>query len=181
MQRALQSVNERNQKRDMAGVAMGVGITTGEVVVGNIGSEKRSEFTAIGSAVNLAARLEGRAGAGEILISPATYEKVHVLVDVEQRRELEFEGFSGADRRPLYLGHTRSTRHFDQRPMTVTRSVGVDQPRLLMHVFPSPSLFVPSGQVVFDQVTPVRVTPLKSAPLRFASVRLALLRLAAGK
>ena len=81
---ALRDLNDRNRQRAMPEVAMGIGIATGDVVVGNIGSEKRSKFTAIGSAVNLAARLEGRAGGGEILISPQTYEDVQKLVDVER-------------------------------------------------------------------------------------------------
>jgi adenylate cyclase len=95
MQTALRSVNIRNRQRGMPEVAIGIGIATGDVVVGNIGSEKRSKFTAIGSAVNLAARLEGSAGGGEILISPQTYEEVHDLVDVERVRELELKGFGG--------------------------------------------------------------------------------------
>jgi class 3 adenylate cyclase len=95
MQKALRSVNIRNRQRGMPEVDIGIGIATGDVVVGNIGSEKRSKFTAIGSAVNLAARLEGSAGGGEILISPQTYEEVHDLVDVERVRELELKGFGG--------------------------------------------------------------------------------------
>lgn len=95
MQKALRSVNERSQQRGMPEVAIGIGIATGDVVVGNIGSEKRSKFTAIGSAVNLAARLEGCAGGGEILISPQTYKEVHKLVDVQRVRELELKGFGG--------------------------------------------------------------------------------------
>ncbi len=95
MQTALRDLNDRNRQRAMPEVAMGIGIATGDVVVGNIGSEKRSKFTAIGSAVNLAARLEGRAGGGEILISPQTYEDVQKLVDVEELRELVLKGFDG--------------------------------------------------------------------------------------
>jgi adenylate cyclase len=63
-------------------LAMGVGITTGEVVVGHIGSERRVDYTAVGSAVNLAARLQAVAGPGQILITRPTYDAVADLVRV---------------------------------------------------------------------------------------------------
>ena len=53
-------------------VRVGVGVNTGEVVLGNVGSELRMEFTAIGDAVNIADRLQSLARGGEILVGPAT-------------------------------------------------------------------------------------------------------------
>jgi adenylate cyclase len=95
MRRSLHSVNENNHRRDLPSIEMGIGISTGDVVVGNVGSERRSKFTAIGSAVNLAARIEGFANGGEILISPATYEDVSELVETDMVRELQAKGFAG--------------------------------------------------------------------------------------
>ena len=67
-------------------VGVGVGIHTGVVVVGNIGSDRRSDFTAIGDPVNVAARLEKLARPGEVLVSEAVQRRVR---DVHR---LRFEG-----------------------------------------------------------------------------------------
>jgi adenylate cyclase len=96
MHRSMPSVNQRIATRGPIELKMGIGIATGEVVVGNVGSERRSKFTAIGSAVNLAARLEGFAEPGETLISPATYDEVSDCVGDGQVRWVQPKGFKNA-------------------------------------------------------------------------------------
>jgi len=66
------------QERLAAGLpapAVGVGVSSGEVVVGNVGSAERTSYTALGHTVNLAARLCGKAGEMEILIDQETYSE----------------------------------------------------------------------------------------------------------
>jgi adenylate cyclase len=69
MQRQLETVNEQLRGAGLPEISIGIGLHTGEATVGYIGSERRTEYTAIGDTVNLAARLEQNAARGQILIS----------------------------------------------------------------------------------------------------------------
>ena len=62
----------------------GIGINTGTAVVGNMGSDFRMDYTAIGDTINTAARLEGNAEKGQIIISDATYQRVKQHVSVTE-------------------------------------------------------------------------------------------------
>jgi adenylate cyclase len=72
MQRRLLGINTELRQEGLQEIGVGIGLHTGEVTVGYIGSERRSEYTAIGDSVNTASRLESNARGGEILISDAT-------------------------------------------------------------------------------------------------------------
>ncbi|HKB65686.1 MAG TPA: adenylate/guanylate cyclase domain-containing protein [Pyrinomonadaceae bacterium] len=72
MQRRLLGINTELRQEGLSEVGVGIGLHTGDVIVGYIGSERRSEYTAIGDAVNTASRLESNAKGGQILISDAT-------------------------------------------------------------------------------------------------------------
>lgn len=69
MQRRLLTLNPELLEQGYSQIAIGIGLHTGEATVGYIGSEQRSEYTAIGDAVNLASRLESNTVGGQILIS----------------------------------------------------------------------------------------------------------------
>ena len=71
---------------------MGVGINTGVVIAGNIGSERRTDYTVIGNEVNTAQRFESNAGPGQILITGNTYERVKDTVRVRELGLLRVAG-----------------------------------------------------------------------------------------
>ena len=76
MQRRVGILNGELVADGLSPVTVGMGLHTGEALIGYIGSEKRSEYTAIGDTVNLAARLESNARGGQILLSEATAKAI---------------------------------------------------------------------------------------------------------
>jgi adenylate cyclase len=76
MQRAMTQLNCKWQERGQNPLQIGVGVNTGSVTAGNIGSAKRMDYTVIGDAVNLASRLCANAAGGQILISESTFAEI---------------------------------------------------------------------------------------------------------
>jgi class 3 adenylate cyclase len=95
MQTAMDEINAENEAMGMPLLAMGIGVNTGTVVVGNIGSERRTKYSVVGSDVNFASRMEGFALAGQVLISAETYSRIKELVEVRNVMEVEMKGVPG--------------------------------------------------------------------------------------
>jgi adenylate cyclase len=76
------------------GLKVGAGVHTGEAFVGAVGSDEKVDFTALGDTVNVAARLGGMAGAGELLVSLVAWDRAD-LGPPPARREVEIAGRSG--------------------------------------------------------------------------------------
>ncbi|BCR04596.1 hypothetical protein DESUT3_16650 [Desulfuromonas versatilis] len=94
MQQAVAAFNLEQQSRDLPPLEMGIGINTGPVVAGNIGSAMRMEYTVIGDNVNVAARLQGIARPGEVLVSEATYQRVRDQVRATPLEPMTLKGKS---------------------------------------------------------------------------------------
>ena len=87
MRQELEAINSERIQGEPT-IHFGIGIHSGEVIAGNIGSEKRLEYTVIGTPVNIASRIEGlnKRLKTDILISEATYLKVRNLIQVKKNR-----------------------------------------------------------------------------------------------
>jgi class 3 adenylate cyclase len=92
MQNAMADLNRRNAEGGRPRFEMGIGINTGEAVVGNIGSEQRAKYAVVGAAVNLAARVEGCTVGGQVFLGPATHERIQEVAEVGPPIPVEVKG-----------------------------------------------------------------------------------------
>lgn len=93
MQQAMSEVNRLNEAAGLPEVAIGIGINTGEVVVGNIGSEKRAKYGVVGHHVNMASRIEAYTVGGQILISERTCRDCGDLLRINSDFQVRPKGF----------------------------------------------------------------------------------------
>ena len=92
MQLAMTEVNQRLTAKGAAELEMGIGIHTGRVIVGNIGSLRRTKYAAVGSNVNLAGRIESFTTGGQLLISENTREKIKAPLRIDGQFQVEPKG-----------------------------------------------------------------------------------------
>lgn len=95
MQLAMEAVNDTNANAGLPGIEMGIGINTGPVVVGNIGSEQRAKYGVIGRTVNLAARIESYTVGGQVLISDETASRVKAELSLNGSSTVSPKGCRG--------------------------------------------------------------------------------------
>ena len=91
---AMQAAVTRLEIPSMPGVRLqaGIGITTGEVIAGNVGSEHRMHYAVVGDSVNVAGRLQAAAGPGQILVDEPTHDAVRDLVTSQDLGSLRLAG-----------------------------------------------------------------------------------------
>lgn len=92
MQQAMAEVNHNSQQWGLPAIEMGIAVNTGEVVVGNIGSETRSKYGVVGHHVNLTARIESFTVGGQVMASEYTVASLAPEVSIAQSLEVEAKG-----------------------------------------------------------------------------------------
>jgi adenylate cyclase len=100
LQEKVAALSAERVAQGLSPIGLGLGLSTGEAIVGHFGFVQRLEYTAIGEEVNVAARLEEVAPAGAILISPRTLARVQVAVAVEPLGPRSLQGL--AEPLPVY-------------------------------------------------------------------------------
>ncbi len=131
MQEAMNRFNA--EKKFDPPLGMSIGVNTGPVVALNVGSDERMEYTVIGDAVNLAARLEAVSTRGETIVSNFTYEKVSDVIEAERRPSVRVKG----KRKPIVIYLVKGVREryvmpeFSRLPL-VGRSAELARVRLCL-------------------------------------------------
>lgn len=88
MQNAMAKVNEQNRALGLPDLEMGIGVNETEVIVGNIGSSKRSKYTVVGSGVNLTSRIESYSVGGQVLVSESVVHEAGEVLRIDSEREV---------------------------------------------------------------------------------------------
>lgn len=95
MQREAADIDRRLRKKNGMPLGIGIGISTGLVFSGILGSLRKKEYTSVGMAVNIASRLEGMAKSGEILICDRTHEKLAERFPLQALQPVIVKGVKG--------------------------------------------------------------------------------------
>lgn len=99
MQLKMGAVNEQMKQMGLPALEMGIGINTGDVIVGNIGSEKRTKYGIVGNQVNLTYRIESYTTGGQILISETTLKEAGSIVKIAGQKQVTLKGIE----KPIWI------------------------------------------------------------------------------
>ena len=88
MQNAMAKVNERNRVQGLPDLEMGIGLNETEVIVGNIGSSRRSKYAVVGSGVNMTSRIESYSVGGQILISESVRQEAGDILRIDAQKDV---------------------------------------------------------------------------------------------
>jgi adenylate cyclase len=128
MQRAMVAVNRQLTAEGLPALELKIGVHTGEVVVGNIGSHRRAKYGIVGSPVNLVSRIQAYCSGGQILCSEDTLREIGDSVEFDECVEVRAKGFREVIR-------TFSVRGFDAQPeLSIPRRI--DEWTTLAQEFP---------------------------------------------
>ena len=103
MQEAMDEINTINRDEGLPEISMGIALNTGDVIAGNIGSERRSKYGFVGHPMNLTSRIEEFTAGGEILVSDSTLQKLQGKYCVGRSREEKVKGID----QPVLIHHIK--------------------------------------------------------------------------
>jgi len=119
LQRLVGEWNADRERQGLSAVRIRVGINSGPAVVGNVGTEKRVDYTVLGSAVNIASRLEsGVAKPGQLVISQNTVDRIVGSFEMESLGEVALKGLQ--QKMPVYSVLGTSGAHADTGALQAT-------------------------------------------------------------
>jgi adenylate cyclase len=135
MQLAMDNINKQNESLDLPTLYMGIGVNTGTVITGKLGSDLHSEYTAIGDEVNLASRIEAYCLRGQILISENAYKQAKDYIETGEPTSVFVKGKK--DQVTLYeLRSVRRPRQLfvPKRDLRKSPRVEIDMPFTYQHL-----------------------------------------------
>lgn len=94
LQLAMNDLNARHRDQGLPELAIGIGVHTGEVVVGTIGSRRRQKYAAVGKHVNLVARVESQTVGGQVLVSDSTFREVREIAHASSSFRARVKGYA---------------------------------------------------------------------------------------
>lgn len=92
LQLAMNELNARHREQDLPDLAIGIGVHTGEAVVGTIGSQQRQKYAAVGKNVNLVGRIESGTVGGQVLVSDWTYREIRDIAHTSDSFQIRVKG-----------------------------------------------------------------------------------------
>lgn len=92
MQEEMHLFNKKMESQQLPELNMGIGVNSGEVIVGNIGSESRAKYGIVGSAVNITSRIQAKANAQEIVISDTVYKYLKNEINIQRSFDTSMKG-----------------------------------------------------------------------------------------
>jgi class 3 adenylate cyclase len=171
MQRAMDKINEINVAQGRPRFEMGIGVNTGEAVVGNIGSEQRTKYAVVGAAVNLAARVESCTVGGQVLLTTSTLRYLGALADVAPPVHAELKGLDAPV--ALYELHGVAGRWAQRRETAAEAGVDVELPLIgwvvegkTVRADPFTGTVRSLGRRYLDVATKTVLSPLTNVRLR---------------